>query len=197
MNIIFDIGNVLLAFAPQHYLAQVFGSSDVAAELLEGIFRSEEWQQLDRGTISREDACSIFAERLPGRHAQIHTVMHDWVNMLEPMTANIRLLAPLEQRHRLFYLSNMPVQAAESILERFSFWKHFSGGIFSFTTGLIKPERAFYELLLGQYGLCAAECVFIDDMGRNVDAATELGMRGIVLGEGDNLAAALAAHGVL
>ena len=54
------------------------------------------------------------------------------------------------------------------------------GGILSYQEKLIKPDPAIYQLLLNRYGLKAQECVFLDDTERNVDAAIQQGMAGIV-----------------
>lgn len=180
MNIVFDIGNVLLAFSPGDFLEQIFDDREEAAALMNTVFRSEEWILLDRGAISPEQARQNFALRLPGREAAIERVMRRWVEMLKPIDATTALLPALGERHRLYYLSNMPRQATAYILEKFNFWPCFDGGIFSYTTGLVKPEAAIYTMLLEQYRLDAADCVFIDDMPVNVNAAIRLGMRGIV-----------------
>lgn len=46
--------------------------------------------------------------------------------------------------------------------------------------GMRKPEPRIYELTLERLGLPAEACVFVDDLEINVNAATALGMRGLV-----------------
>jgi putative hydrolase of the HAD superfamily len=46
--------------------------------------------------------------------------------------------------------------------------------------GTRKPEPEIYALTLERLGLPAAACVFVDDLERNVEAAREAGMQGIV-----------------
>ena len=41
--------------------------------------------------------------------------------------------------------------------------------------GLRKPDPAIYALVLERLGLPAEECVFVDDLERNIDAARALG----------------------
>lgn len=41
--------------------------------------------------------------------------------------------------------------------------------------GMRKPEAGIYELTLERIGLTAPECVFVDDLKPNIDAAQELG----------------------
>jgi putative hydrolase of the HAD superfamily len=46
--------------------------------------------------------------------------------------------------------------------------------------GTRKPEPEIYALTLGRLGLPAAACAFVDDLERNVEAARDAGMEGIV-----------------
>jgi putative hydrolase of the HAD superfamily len=46
----------------------------------------------------------------------------------------------------------------------------------SSVVGLRKPDRAIYELTCERLGLRPEECIFVDDLQCNVDAASELGM---------------------
>ena len=45
--------------------------------------------------------------------------------------------------------------------------------------GMRKPEPGIYELTLERLGAAAAECLFVDDMDLNCDAARELGMQAV------------------
>ena len=46
--------------------------------------------------------------------------------------------------------------------------------------GVMKPDAAAYEAILGMLALPASACVFIDDLPSNVTAARALDMHGIV-----------------
>jgi putative hydrolase of the HAD superfamily len=45
--------------------------------------------------------------------------------------------------------------------------------------GMRKPDPRIYELVLERLGLPAAACVFVDDLGHNVEAAEALGFAGV------------------
>jgi epoxide hydrolase-like predicted phosphatase len=51
----------------------------------------------------------------------------------------------------------------------------------SHEVGLRKPDRAIYELTLGRLGSVAQESAFLDDVQSNVDAASRLGMHGVLV----------------
>jgi len=46
---------------------------------------------------------------------------------------------------------------------------------------ILKPEKEIYEMIINRYHLEANETLFIDDMKENVNAAVELGLKGIIL----------------
>jgi putative hydrolase of the HAD superfamily len=47
--------------------------------------------------------------------------------------------------------------------------------------GLIKPDPAIYQCICDTFSLVAEECVFVDDMAENIEAAIAFGMQGVQL----------------
>ena len=45
---------------------------------------------------------------------------------------------------------------------------------------MVKPDQAFYQLLIDKYDLDPAKCVFIDDLEANLEPARALGIRTIL-----------------
>lgn len=62
--------------------------------------------------------------------------------------------------------------------------------------GVRKPEPAFFEALLAETRLPAAQVLFVDDRPGNVEGACAVGMRGHVFVDADDLRARLRAEGV-
>jgi epoxide hydrolase-like predicted phosphatase len=52
--------------------------------------------------------------------------------------------------------------------------------VISGEVGMRKPEPGIFELVLARIGLPADECVFVDDMAHNIEAAEREGLVGIV-----------------
>ena len=52
--------------------------------------------------------------------------------------------------------------------------------VISGEVGMRKPEAGIFALTLDQLGLPAAECVFVDDLRHNIEAAVDLGMVGVL-----------------
>ncbi|MFJ6569462.1 HAD family hydrolase [Streptomyces sp. NPDC091292] len=58
--------------------------------------------------------------------------------------------------------------------------------------GVAKPDRRIYEIAAERVGVPPERCLFVDDRQENVDAATALGMTGVLHRDAEGLRAALA-----
>jgi putative hydrolase of the HAD superfamily len=189
MNVVFDLGAVLLTWEPvalvQNQLAPHAPTAEAAHALARQMFHHEDWLGFDRGTHSLDDAIGRMALRLALPADRLNEVLAPMGERLEPIAVTVELLAGLRARRdagedlRLYYLSNMPAPYARVLEYRHAFFQWFDGGIFSGDVQVIKPQREIYELLAGQYRLAAGETVFIDDSLPNVLAAREFGWQAI------------------
>jgi HAD superfamily hydrolase (TIGR01509 family) len=60
--------------------------------------------------------------------------------------------------------------------------------------GCRKPEPEIYEIALQRIGAPAADCLFVDDVEVNCDAARKLGMTAVHFRENDQAIAEIRAH---
>jgi len=72
-----------------------------------------------------------------------------------------------------------------------SFPELFDAVVISAEVGMRKPEEGIFLHAVQTLGLTPQECVFIDDMQANVDAATACGMAAVLHTEAETTAAAL------
>ena len=63
--------------------------------------------------------------------------------------------------------------------KRFKFLDWFELIILSGEVGIAKPDPAIYRLLLQDISCSADECLFIDDVGENIETAHNLGFKTI------------------
>ena len=56
---------------------------------------------------------------------------------------------------------------------------------------MIKPDPAFYRILIDKYDLDPARCVFLDDLEENLATARELGIHTILVRDHEQAAADL------
>ena len=96
---------------------------------------------------------------------------------------------------RTAILSNMGDSVLESVERNFTWIHGFDVLVWSFQTGLAKPDPAIYRILLDRLGVPAEETLFLDDKQENIDAARALGMNALVFTSIDQLRADLAANG--
>jgi putative hydrolase of the HAD superfamily len=189
MNVVFDLGAVLLTWEPvalvQAQLEPHAPTAEAAHALARQMFHHEDWLGFDRGTHTLDDAIGRMALRLSLPAHRLNDVLAPMGERLEPIAVTVNLLAGLRDRRdagedlRLYYLSNMPAPYARVLEYRHAFFRWFDGGIFSGDVKIIKPQREIYELLAKRYGLVAADTLFIDDSLANVVAARELGWQAI------------------
>jgi putative hydrolase of the HAD superfamily len=180
-NIIFDLGNVLLDFDPKTYVKSKIAEEKVE-EIYKCIFQSDEWPMLDRGVISEEEAKKNIIARNIKCEKLINIVFENWYDILIPIENSVNVLRKLrEEGYKVYYLSNFHLAAFEHINTKYNLFELFDGGVVSYKEKLLKPEREIYERIINEYDLEPSATLFIDDMKENIEAAMNLGLRGIVL----------------
>ena len=106
---------------------------------------------------------------------------------------NHELLARIDRLRKqgmaLGLLSNFSTDLRD-MLEAQNLVQRFDHIAISAEIGVMKPDAAAYEVILGMLALPASACVFIDDLPANVAAARALGLHGIVF---ENTASCLTA----
>lgn len=91
-NIIFDLGNVLVKYTPENFLEKNV-KKERQEKFIETVFKSKEWLELDRGTLSYEDAIEKFAEIIPEDRESLEKLFNN--NIMEcliPIEENIKVL---------------------------------------------------------------------------------------------------------
>lgn len=181
-NIIFDLGNVLIKYSPESFLEKNV-KKERQEKFIATVFKSKEWLELDRGTLSYEDAIEKFVEIIPEDRENLEKLFkNNIMDCLAPIEENIEILKKLKKKgYNLFVLSNFHRPAFEQVQKEWEFFDEFDGGVISCYCHLLKPNQRIYELLLARYGLIPEETLFIDDTKINVEKAEKIGMGGIYL----------------
>lgn len=178
MNIVFDLGGVILTWNPHAIIAGVFEDETTRARVWQQVFKHPDWVELDRGTLPRPDAIDRAARRTGLPHADLERLFHAVPPSLVPIPEMIDLLHRLKaQGHALYCLSNMHPDSLAYLKASYTFWGLFDGAVFSCLVHLCKPEPAIYAHLLETFGLSGPETLFIDDMEVNLQAARSFGIR--------------------
>ena len=105
-DIVFDMGQVMIRWQPEYYLGQGNFSEEDKTKLLQEVFRSVEWVQLDRGSITLEAAAAAMRSRLPEHlHSAVWDYAIDWYRWpMVPMPGMADLVRELKEKGYSIYL---------------------------------------------------------------------------------------------
>ncbi len=178
-NIVFDFGNVIGKF-DGHYILRQFCSSEQDLELLFDVIFSG-WGELDKGTVDYNENIENVVRRVPARlEDTVRSFFRGWPEHIIPIRQTADFIRELKDRKvPIYLLSNAPTYFAEWA-QRIDTLRLFDGIVFSAPLKMAKPEPAIYQYLFQTYDLKPEECFFIDDLEKNIRAAKEAGMDGII-----------------
>ncbi|MFB3905868.1 MAG: HAD family hydrolase [Acidobacteriota bacterium] len=108
-----------------------------------------------------------------------------------------RLFRELKRHYRMVALSNTNEMHWEYLESVFPLIHEFDDYVLSFRVGTMKPDPSIYRTALACAGCTPAEVLFIDDLPVNIQAAGELGIRGILYQDEAQLRAELLRLGLL
>ena len=197
-NIVFDMGNVLLRFDPEFFIQQLGVTPEDGRTLLIQVFRSLEWAQMDRGSLTEKQAADLICQRLPERlHAAAYILTDQLERPIQAIDGSYALVEELKNLgYGLYLLSNASYRQHD-------YWpllpcsRFFDGTLISADVKLVKPQPEIYRLLFEKFSLKPEECFFGDDFPPNVEGALYCGMPGAVFNDGvPALRKALRAAGV-
>ena len=197
-NIIFDLGGVVVNFTPKDFLMDRFMNKRAEEIVYEITFGSQEWQDLDRGTITRAAANRIMLENAAhvNRVFEVQTVIDEWATMLRTKKTTVKVMKELKAAgYRLYYLTNIPADIMDELRQR-DWFALFDGGVASCDVHLCKPEPGIYTTLMQTCRLAYDESIFIDDSKINAQAAYNLGITGILYKNPKSMRRALNACGI-
>ena len=180
LNIVFDLGGVVFDWRPEKIIRRVFADPKTQSLVKEHIFEHVDWVELDRGTISFDQAVARGASRSGLSREAIEKLLNEVPPSLTPLQGTIDLIRSIKDSdNRFFVLSNMHIASIAYLEENYDIWDMFDGIVISSRIQKVKPEIDIYEYLLGEYELTPAETVFIDDMSENLAVARSTGIQTI------------------
>lgn len=195
--VIFDIGRVLIRVDLPRAMAGLSQAIPLSPEeLWKALQNDPRWMDWQEGRISPRDWHLHITKRLGGS-LSFDDFREAWNRALdpEPMQSE-EFLSRLAKRYKLAVLSNTDPIHMEQEESRYPFFRHFPVRVYSYRVGASKPSPLIYREALKGCKVAAPEAVFIDDVAAYVEAAKQLGMKGVVYQSPDQLAADLGALGV-
>jgi putative hydrolase of the HAD superfamily len=198
LNIIFDLGGVVFHWEPKKLIADTIENKDIHQKLLKGILRHQDWIELDRGSLSEEEAIKRGSQRTGLPESEILKLMQAVPPFLTPIEESVKLIQRLKNHNnKLYALSNMSHASIDYLEKTYSLWNLFDGKVISCKIQKVKPEADIYHHLIDTYQLNVNYTVFIDDTEINLETARYLGIKTIKFENADQCQRELAALGCL
>ena len=179
-TVIFDMGNVLINFSHEKACRQIAALAGRSTDdVFKVLFASGLEMRYEAGQISRTkllqeiDAgldCKLDGAKVIDAACDIFWAKPD----MENLAAAIK-----KSGYRMVLLSNVNEDHFDYIQARYEFPKLFDELVLSYKVGACKPDEKIYHHAISVARCAAHECVFIDDVQENIDAANRHGIRGI------------------
>jgi epoxide hydrolase-like predicted phosphatase len=188
-TVISDFGGVLTTPLVQSFAAVQDETGIAFEELAQAMARidSEDGAhplyELEKGNLTEADFLQKLGDSLEpvlGHRPELHRFSEIYFDALHPNEPMIELMREAKEGgHRMGMLTN-------NVREWEPLWRSmlpvdeiFEVVVDSGFVGCRKPDREIYEITLERLGVTSEECLFIDDIDVNCDAARELGMSAV------------------
>ena len=179
-TVIFDFGMVICTFDIQLFVKRLSRLAGVAETVVRE--RLAESTGLAREYETGKMSSDEFFRRFT-RNSSISVSKRDFRNaysdIFSPVPASFDLIRQLKPRYRLGLLSNTSEWHFEDIIKPVEVFPLFDAVTLSYEVKAMKPDKRIYQSALHQLNADPHECVYIDDLPENVDAARLLGLNAI------------------
>src|SRR5262245_28609743 len=198
-TLVFDFGNVVAHFSHRKAAEQLaaFARRDVSVEqIMQLLFFTELEVHYEVGRLSTAELLATLRRELDlgGTDEELG---HAYSDIFTPNEAVCRLIPELRGRYRLALLSrthdlhySLFRRQLAPTLDLFDYL------FVSHEVGLRKPDPGLFQYATKRLGCAPAECLFIDDLPANVEAARACGWQGIVYEKDTDLRQKLSQIGV-
>ena len=192
--ILFDLGGVLLRLNDP---IETFSLQIDQNEFKERWLRSPSVRTFESGGMNTEEfARSIVAEaELPYDWQEFRQRFDAWPDQLFEQTLSVLQAIPAKFKRALLSNINALHWGRDDIAGRLA--GCFDHSFLSYETGLIKPDRAAFELVVNTYNCKPGEILFFDDSPLNVTAAADYGIQAVLAVGIDAVSQTLEERGVL
>lgn len=195
--VISDLGKVILFFDNHIFFKKIANycsySEDEIARLVRVHFNLIE--SFDTGKITPEEFYSSVATKLKAQIAldDFFTIYNDVFSLNPPV---LQIMKRLKPKYNLILLSNTDIRRFGFIKQKFPEILIFDEYVLSYEVGSMKPHPQIYREALAKASAEAGECVFIDDIEENIQAAEALGINAILFKPDTDLEKALRTLGL-
>lgn len=178
--VVFDLGKVLVDFDYGIAARQLaLQSKAPASEIQAVIDHSPLLFRYESAEMTTPQFFDAVRERI-GFAGTFNEFAAAFADIFSEMPLMTRLQGDLRQRGLpTFVLSNTNEIAIGHVRRNFQFFSNFTGYIFSFEHGVMKPHERIYQIAEQRTGCRGGEILFLDDKPENTEAGAMRGWRTI------------------
>lgn len=196
-TVIFDIGQVIIRWAPQRAFEQVVPANEVETVMRRIGFA--DWNHANDSRADISEAVEDLIRRFPDDEPAIRAYREHFgttITELEPGTSDV--IAELRDAGiDLGAITNWSADTFQVALRMHEVLGNFREIVVSGAEGIVKPRPEIFLLACERLGIAPADAVFVDDSPVNVTGAEAVGMRAIHFRSADQLRDDLVALGLL
>jgi 2-haloacid dehalogenase len=198
MNVVFDLGMVLIEWDPRHLYRKVFTDPARMEWFLANVC-TPAWNLAQDGGRSFDDGVAEATAQHPEYAAEIAMFRDRWMEMVPgAIDGSVAILEELHAKGAALYaITNWNSDTFHATRGRFAFLNRFRDIVVSGDEKLIKPDPEIFHLLAKRASIDLNHSIFIDDSLKNVKGAEAVGMTGHHFTSPESLRAELLRLGVL
>jgi len=194
--VIFDLGGVVLG-SPLHAIAAFEREQGIPAGFVNRVVMETAprgaWSRLERGELALEEFFVAFERdcAAAGQVLSARAMMERMAESALPRPAMLEAVQRIRARglKTAALTNNWRDEGHEAGTRELS--AHFDAVVESSVVGLRKPDPRIYQLACDELDVRPAEAIFLDDIGRNLKTARQLGMATIKVDDPDQALAEL------
>ncbi|GMA19277.1 HAD family phosphatase [Arsenicicoccus piscis] len=196
--VVFDLGQVLIAWDPHPAIAAAVGPERATVYLSDEGVDFVGWNHLQDAGRPFDEAEAEAIGRLPHYADEIRAYRTHYAESLRgEIPGTVALLRELHAAGvPLFALTNWPAETFGVARERFDWLELFHDIVVSGEEGAAKPDPALFNALEKRMGLPLTQAFFTDDSPRNVLAASACGLDAVLFTDAEALRRELVSRGL-
>ena len=183
-NLVFDMGNVLIAWNSEKILQAITDDRKLQNLLRKEVFETGLWVQTDEGVKTREEMIEIVTTKIGEEYRnELTQLSRYWYKYVDVYTkVQDRIIELSKNGYNIYILSNTAYTFYDLVKEGYLPAASIAKGIvLSCEEKVLKPNEKIYNILLERYNLDPHDTMFFDDLSENIWGAARCGINGFVV----------------
>lgn len=173
--VIFDLGDVYYRNGFRKALVDLCKKKGLVWKYLDEVFEKKYIKDVEIDKIKEKEFWKRFDKDIPIEIDDV-SFRKKVFSYFKPNPGMKKLVADLRKKNKVGLLTNNLKVWFNRNNKKGKISKNFDAVVVSARVGLRKPQRKIYQLMAKRLKVKLPECIFFDDMRRNVDGAKKNGM---------------------